>query len=375
MAEDKLFMVVANGEEQGREIFMDYNEKTTLAHLYHFLKARFQNKEVKIHIVDDRPLSICSHSIVLIGDRLLKDVFPFSGTIPISITELGEITTVIVKGLGIENIYSVHSTDKVSLLKEYIIRDGQEHILYEELVISIAGYQEPLDENMTVSEAGVQNFCNLNINKRVKGGGKGLIGMIDVFNDKARRQGDFGAAPDWRTIEPGFSVYGVCGNKACKANGQEVVWNNGLGTFNLHTAQKQCPMCRHKIDASNLFFSNCFYSIRAISENNNVERCINWRRIGDFFEYWDPNVAKNKKWKFVRIIAKDLALGKTVRNNTEVKEAPIAENCVVCMERMHTAQNITMLKCCHSFHFNCLNRWRVNEVSKGTKRGCPECRR
>lgn len=374
MKEDKLFMVIANGEEQGRQVTMDYDTKTTLGHLYNFLKAHFPNKQIKIHIVDDRPLSLCSHSIVLIGEQFLKDVFPFSETIPISITELGEVTTVLVKGLGIENIYSVHSTDTVSLLKEYIIRDEQEHIKYDDLVICLAGCQEAVDENMTISDAGVQNFGSINISKKVKGGSNGPFGMIDVFNEKARRRGEFGNGPQWRATDPGFSIIGVCQNKACKANGQDVVSNNGLGTFNFKTARKQCPICRHNIGAENLVFSSCFYSIRGIGANEKVERCINWRRVDDFFEYWDPNVANNKKWKSVRISTRDHALAKTVPNNPKVKEAPIAENCVVCMNRMHSAQNITMLKCCHSFHSNCFNRWKVNEISKGTRRGCPECR-
>lgn len=369
----ELFMVVANGEEQGRQVTMHYDTKTTFEHLYTFLNTHFRNKQIKIHVVDDRPLSLCSHSIVLIGNQFLNDVFPFPETIPISITELGEVATVLVKGLGVENIYSVHSTDTVSLLKEFIIRDEQEGIKYDELIVCIAGNQDALDENMTISEAGVQNFGSLNICKKVRGGNKGPFGLIDVFNDKARRQGEFGDSPDWRIINPGFSIYGVCRNKVCKAKGQDVVWNNGLGIFNFETARKQCPLCRHNIVAANILFSSCFYSIRGTAENGKVERCINWRRVDDFFEYWDPDVAKNKKWKSVRISTRDHALARTVPNNPKVKEAPIADNCMVCMERMHLSQPITMSKCCHSFHTNCLNRWKINEISKGTRRACPEC--
>ncbi len=44
------------------------------------------------------------------------------------------------------------------------------------------------------------------------------------------------------------------------------------------------------------------------------------------------------------------------------------KQCLICHETLKSTQNLRVLKCAHSFHFDCVNDW---ISTKGT---CPTCR-
>ena len=53
------------------------------------------------------------------------------------------------------------------------------------------------------------------------------------------------------------------------------------------------------------------------------------------------------------------------KNDGNKNEIPV---CCICLAQMKINQEVTLLKCQHLFHFNCLDKWVQN------KEACPFCR-
>lgn len=367
-----LLVHVSSGEYEGKQYSFPYDATTTLNDLKRIAQVEFPNKNIKLHVKDDKPISLCPQSLSLYGDKLVKSVFPFAEIVPISVTDYGPIYTVRVNGFEETKLYSFHSTTPVAVLKTRILNDeqGKKTLCEDDVAFYLDGSEKELDENMSLSQAGLENASTVNLIEKVHGGSKIVGSTVDVFNDKAMRTGHFRPAPRWRNIGAGLATEGICLNRNCEAFNQNVLANHRIGTFNIEGIKSMCPICNMVINAPRIYFALCFYTIRGHASNEAVQRYIPWRRIGHYFQYWDREEAGVKNWTFMQITTRRLELSKPVPNNPAVLEAPIADNCTVCMGGMEPTQNITMLKCCHSFHSACINAWNARN---NTMDNCPQC--
>eukprot|EP00211_Chloroparvula_japonica_P008549 CAMPEP_0119133292 /NCGR_PEP_ID=MMETSP1310-20130426/13299_1 /TAXON_ID=464262 /ORGANISM="Genus nov. species nov., Strain RCC2339" /LENGTH=174 /DNA_ID=CAMNT_0007123979 /DNA_START=104 /DNA_END=625 /DNA_ORIENTATION=+ len=71
-------------------------------------------------------------------------------------------------------------------------------------------------------------------------------------------------APKWCMVTRGLNVSGKCHNSMCKANGQSVWVQCGLGNFTLSELvyDSKCPMCKGEVEDIRMpSFYDCFYSL------------------------------------------------------------------------------------------------------------------
>lgn len=367
-------LIVRHGDNEGSELYLPCSSITNIYHLHQFLMERFGDKNFRLHRLHDKPISLCSHSLHVHGNELIKNVFPFSKQIPISCTEHGSTVSVRVRGRDADDICTLHTSDSVSLLKHLTTHSENTRSEVGELSVYIDGSQEELNENQTLFEAGITQFSSVLITSKVIGGASNSFPMVDVFNDSAIRIINLEPAPVWRRIYPGFSLHGTCMSSTCVVAKGTVYWSNRMGVFNYNTALKLCPMCKLNMNVKSYGFYRCFYTIRGINADQATEHHIPWRRVGDVYQTWCPETSGVRNWSFVQIITRPLELARTVPDNPKTKEAPIADNCGICMTDMrYGRREIRMLSCCHSFHTDCYNRWELNEATKNTKRRCPDC--
>lgn len=363
-------LVISFGKDVGRVMDIPFDDRTTLNDVNTMIRPKFPGQHIKMDIKDGKPISLCPQSLLLHGALLVKDIFLPNETVFISVTNYSPSYTVRVKGLESERIYSIHSSASIGLLKSLIVYDESETKSEDETSLYLDGSGEELNKNMTLQEAGLKESCTLTAIQKVLGGKSSTFGMIDVFNDKALVNKTFGTGTVWNILHPGFAIEGICENKNCVAFRQPVDSNHGFGVFNFNNVQQQCPMCHSEINGTQLFFSSCFYSIRGVAADETVQRIIPWRRVGDYYQHWNPEKAKTRNWINVQITTRQLELAKPVPNSPIIREAPIADNCTVCMGGMQPSQKITMLKCCHSYHTNCINEWKSRRNTNGN---CPQC--
>ena len=73
----------------------------------------------------------------------------------------------------------------------------------------------------------------------------------------------------YRYICPGINLYGVCGNKNCKAYSQEVIQMIKDNELNLVKKKglMQCPICEGNFDAKTVGFYKCYFNIYGIKYN------------------------------------------------------------------------------------------------------------
>lgn len=357
-------------ESDGKLVSFSYKPSTDLSQLYTVMARQFPKKHIKLHVNDGPPISFSPDSLSVIGNVLVSDVFPYQESVPLSVTEYGQKLQIRLKCSDSESVLSLHSTESIALLKLFAGDDESHLERTNDLRMRLDGHQEFLEESKTLEESGVEQLAIIHLEPILRGGSGSTFGMIDVFNDHALRSyGPNPAAPRWRVLFPGFAAEGYCTNQVCEASGDMPISNHGFGVFNFDKVDFRCPICSNQIVATNLLFCMCFYSIRGFGKGETVQRLVPWRKIRDKYHTWDPQEAAVKQWKSMQITTRHWRFGMAVPGNSTVREAPIQDNCSVCMKGMKVSPDISMLRCTHSFHRNCINAWQ----SRNLGRNCPQC--
>ena len=77
----------------------------------------------------------------------------------------------------------------------------------------------------------------------------------------------------WRYCCPGIYLFGICGNKNCRAGNEEVIQIINDCEYDLlkKKGMMECPMCKNKCVANTVGFYKCYYNIygKKYDEKNN----------------------------------------------------------------------------------------------------------
>lgn len=376
MAEAEIEMIVTNGEGIGEKVNMKYDTETTVTDVARYLTEKFGALNIQLFLHEGGVISLCDHSLEVTGEKKLCSLVMPSWSYPISLTKYKEEITLRAIALNGESmLLKVHESDTVMVLKWQIQQKTKVLIDDQKLTFSSSMlYESDLD---TLDKIGVKSFSTVRVELEMKGGGIEIhspFAMVDVFQDSARRILHWSTdAPFWRSVVPGLVLEGTCTNIECEAHLQNVFCSRRFGTFDMRHQKVCCPSCRMRYTIKNAGFNNCFYSVRGVKTRLDFELYMPWTKVGNNYQTWDPHKGGVENWSFLQIVTKPLHKTCKVPGGSG-KEAPVAEDCAICYDRISQKGNVEMLSCAHSFHHQCWIKWQNYQKKHYLKVRCPLCR-
>lgn len=375
MDQQSLKLIVTEGDDVGSTIRMPTTTKTTFNQLISYLNDKFGPKLIKVHPKHSCSQTVCSHTLEAIGENTIQSLLGSFDALPISIHDYSQEITIQLVGMSnIAPFQKIHTSDYVHDLKVLIAH--QVSVPSDEIELTATDSDSELNPEITVEESDLHDMSTVQVGVSVKGGsasGGKSFAMINVFDDSAVVKGGWGKAPKWQEVAPGSNIEGICRNNVCRAYKCRVCANKYFEPFNMGDVIANCPVCSEPIEIDNLTFSECFYTIRGREVDTAKEKTVPWRKVGDYWQSWNPEKAKKKKWAFIQVIAMELSRGFPVPESLNVKEAPVSDTCTVCQHALKMSDNIEMRPCCHSFHRECWKKWNEEMLNKGEPACCPLC--
>lgn len=374
-------MIVTNGSCLGEESSFIYDEETTFKHLKDHLVSKYGEKDIRIFIDEFGPQSLCSHAIIHIHSNKLRNSLMPSWCIPLSITNLGEDICIRVRYTGDQlKIVRIHKSDCVVVLKAMIEESTGVKREYQKL--SFSGFTKNVKDSDRLEDLGVSSYSIIEVGQHVKGGRApaSRCSMVDTFNQSAEVHVPFdNTAPIWRTVSPGLCTIGICNNNNCNAFNQDVYCSHEMGPYDLIESHDRCPSCRSSIQALNIGFSDCFYTIRGVKADSNEEFRMQWTRIQSGFQTWDPASAGTCEWSLFQIVTRPLHSAHVPESQireivVRTENIPVTPNCAICFESLNPMQKVHVLTCGHSFHFDCFKKLKLIMQRNGNRLTCPLCR-
>ena len=167
-----------------------------------------------------------------------------------------------------------------------------------------------LGYNFTLEEIGITNNSNIYIFDRIEvkgaGGsfGPGIFDFVDVSSGKIKSLELGENELNWRIVEKGLNIFGICNNPDCKAFKKEVVCPFLLEKKMKFSLKKEilkinCPICKKIIKPKTCGFRDCEYQFvgTRIKEGNinNYESKPKETKINEL-EYFDPYENGEEGW-------------------------------------------------------------------------------
>lgn len=375
MGQQSLEVVLTEGNNVGTTIHMPFTSTTTFNDLSLFLNNNFGPNLIKLHPNGYCSQTICQHTLEAIGHNTVQSSLGSLELLPISIHDYGEEITIQLVGVSnISPFQKIHMSDYIHDLKTLIAY--QLAMPADKIQLITTDSESELNPEMTIQESDLHDMSTVQVSVTVKGGfssGAKSFPMINVFDDAAVIKGSWAAAPPWRIVGRGSNIEGICGNNECEAYKRKVYARKRFEPFNMGDVTAPCPMCSKSIEIVNLTFSKCFYTIRGREIDTSKEKTVPWRKVGNYWQTWNPKKAEKKEWAFIQVITKDRSRGFPVPGSSIVKEAPVADTCTICQHALDMSDDIEMRSCCHSFHRECWKKWNEEMPNKGEQLSCPVC--
>ena len=116
------------------------------------------------------------------------------------------------------------------------------------------------DKIMTFEDYGIMNGANIIMDQRLMGGKFGAFNFTKIHKKVNFKEETLVTSTiEWRFVEPGLCLIGVCVEKGCEAYNDLVVVNKGFnkeksGEFvlNVEVHRLNCPICKEKISTKKL---------------------------------------------------------------------------------------------------------------------------
>ena len=153
---------------------------------------------------------------------------------------------------------------------------------FDDLVDKILELNLPLDDDSYFLTKGsrieLEKKYDFEENQKITVRRESALECLITFNDVTKKTKDaiikrkvhkVSNGCGYRYICPGINLYGVCGNKSCKAYSQEVIQRIKDNELNLvkRNGYMQCPICNGNYLAKTVGFYKCYYNIYGIKYN------------------------------------------------------------------------------------------------------------
>ena len=168
------------------------------------------------------------------------------------------------------------------------------------------------DDNRALSDYNIQKkkIKILHLVKIVSGGGGPCIpiNFVDVEKGLIQKLKFSNSAPEWREVEDGLNIFGICKYSKCKAFNKEVIHKVGIlyKVFNLqeNITKLICPMCFKIIVPKTCGFWKCEYQFEGDKIENGEIKHIDTKSKetkDENFEYYNPFVNDSAIWTNLNI--------------------------------------------------------------------------
>jgi len=236
-----------------------------------------------------------------------------------------------------------------------------------------------LEDSRRLFEYNAQKESTFSLLFRLRGGGSG--DFVDVTRTDALRTKEWNkSAPDWRLVDKGLVLEGICRKQGCKAFNQWVVMNLGFVNFDLlHPSNKaqhkcKCPMCKHPVKPVVPGFNNCLWKITAVKKADHLNTFHRpWTKAGNQYTTYDEHVAGTTEFARLQIFVREAKV-----SDGHVGSLPPVESvCAICIEPLPSSRSDKVEHesgCGHYFHPWCASMWTEAQKSRGEPPCCPLCR-
>ena len=174
---------------------------------------------------------------------------------------------------------------------------------FEDLVDKILELNIPLTDDSFFLTKGnrieLEKKYNFEENQKIIVRKEGALECLITFNDVSSKTKDaiikrkvhkISNGCGYRYVSPGINLYGVCGNKNCKAYSKEVIQMIKDNELNLVKIRgfMQCPICEGKNDAKTVGFYKCYFNIYGIKYNE--EKDENEKFGVEIKDFWKQEI-------------------------------------------------------------------------------------
>ena len=156
--------------------------------------------------------------------------------------------------------------------------------------------------NKYIKKNEILGTIDLTFSNSIKGGGI-PIDFTDISKGKTKELKFSKTAPEWRKVEKGLNIFGICNNPKCKACKKEVVFipnlNNQSFNLNDNITQILCPICKTIIKLKTCGFWKCEYQFKGQKIEEGILKDFNSEpkeTKDNEFEYYDPSENGNVTW-------------------------------------------------------------------------------
>lgn len=203
------------------------------------------------------------------------------------------------------SIKTHYKTFDLYLNEEQTIKEIKQQIKKKEGIDvekqSLLLYGDKLDDDKEVGDYDIEAEDTIHLMVPL---GQG-IGGVTFSNFKEKNKVSFSdKAPDWRVLNVGLNLEGLCQTKKCKAFGKKVWVQKGIGKFNMakEVVMSPCPMCKKSVKNPEVCgFFYCKYTIEGKEEGKEFFKKTGQHKSNKGFEKFEGGGDKSTEYIWLEI--------------------------------------------------------------------------
>ena len=137
--------------------------------------------------------------------------------------------------------------------------------------------------------------------------------FTDLTVGKIKLIGLSNKAPEWRKVNKGINLFGICECKNCKAYNKEVIHMIKENKYSLteNNGLMKCPICENNVQSKTVGFFNCYYNYYGIKYDEDKDETI---KFGVEIPNFDKSIINDDNTVIVN--GKKITIGKTPKDMT-----------------------------------------------------------